>query len=95
MTLQEIFNTVVMNDEQLTINFPDKRSYDNLRVALVRKFSSYRRQCQEVGIPSYDDRFISCTPVCDAESGATTGTFQLKWLEESKRVRKQYAALKL
>lgn len=89
MTLQEIFNTVVMNDEQLTITFPDKRAYDNLRVALVRKFTGYRKQCQAVGIPSYDDRFVSCS------FDGNAGTFQLKWLEDSKRVRKQYAALKL
>lgn len=95
MTLQEIFNTVVMNDEQVTITFPDKRAYDNLRVALVRKFTGYRKQCQAVGIPSYDDRFVSCSFSVEASSGTLRASFQLKWLEDSKRVRKQYAALKL
>jgi hypothetical protein len=97
MTLQEIFNTVVMDDEQLTINLPDKRAYDNLRVALVRKFSGYRQQCQAVGIPSYDDKYLSCSFAATGEpgTGTSTGTFQLKWREDSKRVRKEYAALKL
>jgi hypothetical protein len=95
MTLQEIFNTVVMNDEQLIIPFADRRSYDSLRVALVRKFSTYRKQCQSVGVTSYDDRFVSCSVVCDADAGTTAGTFGLKWREDSKRVRKEYAAFKL
>ena len=95
MTLQEIFNTVVMNDEQLIIPFQDRRSYDSLRVALVRKFSTYRKQGQSVGITSYDDRFISCTFACNVETATATGTFELKWREDSKRVRKEYAALKL
>jgi hypothetical protein len=95
MTLQEIFNTVVMNDEQLTLTLADRRAYDNLRVALVRKYTGYKRQCQDVGIPSYDDKYLSCSFATSGDTGASTGTFQLKWLEDSKRVRKQYAALKL
>lgn len=95
MTLQEIFNTVVMNDEQLTLQLADKRAYENLRVALVRKYTGYKKQCQDVGIPSYDDKFLSCNFASDPGTGTSTGTFQLKWLEDSKRVRKQYAALKL
>ena len=84
-----------MNDEQLTISLPDRRAYDNLRVALVRKYAGYKRQCQDVGIPSYDDKFLSCSFATSSNTGTPTGTFQLKWLEDSKRVRKQYAALKL
>lgn len=89
LTLQDIFNQVVMNDEQVAIPFQDARSYNSFRTGLLRKYSRYRAACQQVGIASYDERFVSCS------FDGTVGTFQLKWAEESKRARKQYAVLKL
>lgn len=89
-SLQEIFNAVVLEEEQLVVEI-DKKSYDSLRVMLVRKFTNYRKQCQSVGIPSYDDRYVSCSFDADLQQA----TFKLKWLEESQRVRKQYAVYKL
>lgn len=91
LTLQDIFNQVVMNDETVAIPFADAKQYNSFRTGLLRKYSRYRAGCQQVGITSYDERFISCS----FDGTARVGTFQLKWLEESKRVRKQYEVLKL
>lgn len=91
LTLQDIFNSVVMNEETVVIPFSDAKSYNSFRTGLLRKFTRYRAGCQEVGITSYDERFISCS--FDSASG--TAAFQLKWAEESKRVRKQYTILTL
>lgn len=89
MTLQEIFNAVVMNDELVSVMLTDRKTYDSLRVALVRKFSNYRAVCQQAGIESYDGRFLSCTYL------ESTASFSMKWKEESKRVAKDYQVLKL
>lgn len=78
-----------MNDEPVKLQLPDAKVYNNLRTGLLRKYSRYRAGCQAVGITSYDERFISCT------FSDTLATFQLKWLEEAKRTKRQYAALKL
>lgn len=80
-----------MNDETVAIPFADAKQYNSFRTGLLRKYSRYRAGCQQVGITSYDERFISCS----FDGTARVGTFQLKWLEESKRVRKQYEVLKL
>lgn len=91
MTLQEIFNTVVMNDEPLAVPCASKRAYESLRVALLRKFSRHRIACQRIGITSYDDKFVSTSY---SESKATA-YFAMLWKEESKRVKPAYAVLKL
>jgi hypothetical protein len=90
-TLQELFNAVVMAEETVEIPFNDAKSFNNLRTMLLRKYSRYRRACQHVGIESYDERFISCT----FDQATKLGSFQLKWAEESKRVKQAYAVLKL
>jgi hypothetical protein len=91
MNLNGIFHSIVAEGDTVAVPVADKRQYDNLRTALVRKFSTYRKQCQEIGLESYDDKFMSCS----LDSGTLTATFSLKWKEESKRVAKQYAAFKL
>lgn len=91
VTLQDIFNMVVMNDEAVAIPLESKRAYENLRVALVRKFSRYRQQCQNIGLASYDDKFVSAT--YDPTQGLAS--FSLKWKEDGKRVPKEYSILKL
>lgn len=91
MTLNEIFHTVVAEGEQVTVPLADKKQYENLRTALVRKFSNYRKQCQDIGLESYDDKFMSCS----FDASICTASFALKWKEESKRVAKQYAVFKL
>lgn len=90
MTLQDIFNAVVLSGETVNIPFADASSYNSLRVALLRKFKGYRDSCQSIGMDAYNGVYISCS-----RDASGVGSFVLKPLEESKRVRKQYAALKL
>ena len=91
MTLQTIFNGVVLEDTTVEVVVESERAYENLRTSLVRKFSRYRATCQQAGIESYDERFISSTH--NSETGVAS--FRLAWLEESKRLRKQYVIHKL
>lgn len=96
MNLQAIFESVVMMDETVTLAFPDRKSYESLRVALVRKYTKYRALCGEAGIESYDDRFVSCSLRADQQAEEHfVGTFRLAWKEESKRVPRDYQVLKL
>lgn len=90
MTLQDIFNSVVLANETVSIPFADVASYNSFRVALLRKFKGYRDSCQSIGLDAYDGVYIACS-----RDASGVGTFAVKPLEESKRVRKQYAILKL
>jgi len=89
-TLQEIFNAVVLEEQTLTVN-TSKREYESLRVALVRKFSNYRTQCQLVGISSYDDRYVQCS----FDKAVQEASFRIAWREDSKRTPKDYLIYKL
>jgi hypothetical protein len=90
-TLQDIFNSVVLELETVAIPFDSKKDYENMRVSLLRKFRIYKQQCSDVGISSYDDRYLSAS--FDSVNGM--GVFQLKDQAESGRVRKQYLITKL
>lgn len=91
MTLQDIFNSVVMNDEPMAVPCASRRAYESLRVALLRKFATHRAKSQRLGIASYDDKFI-CASYNEQKASAS---FVMLWKEESKRVKPAYAALKL
>ncbi len=88
-TLQDVFNAVIA-DQQVCIEV-NKKSYESLRVSLLRKYKAYVDQCQSVGLPAYDDKYLSCQ--FDGANGMAT--FQLRWREESKRVRGSYRIFSL
>lgn len=95
MNLQSIFESVVMADETVVIEFIDRKEYESLRVALVRKFTKYRALCSEAGIESYDEKYLSCLVTSNTQAPGLVGTFRLAWKEESKRAPRDYQVLKL
>lgn len=90
-SLQDIFNTVIINDESVAVPGLTRKQYESLRVSLLRKFAAYRKQCQAVGILSYDDRYVSFS----FDVSTSTAAVQMRWKDESKRVPKDYKVLTL
>ena len=86
MHLQAVFNKLTLEKQALACSFPDKRSYESLRVSLVRKYSQFAEQCSMAGMAEYDDRYIAAT----WDDATCVATFELKNKEDSKRVPKSY-----
>ena len=88
MTLQEIFNAIVMDRETISIPTIDPAAYQSLRASLLRKFKIYKTQCQQFDIEGYGDLYIRCS----YDSTAALATFKL--LDREAAARKSYTVIR-
>lgn len=79
MNLLDVFMAAM--EAQITVEFPDKKTYDNLRTSLVRKLRKYNETQSSYGLPS--DTYLKTT----FNSTTNTGTFNIVSIED--RLRKQ------
>ena len=88
MTLQEIFNAIVMDRDTISVPDLDPAAYQSLRASLLRKFKVYKTQCQAFDIEGYGDMYIRCSydPI------AALATFKL--LDREAAARKSYAVIR-
>lgn len=91
MSLQTLFNEVVLNEHAIQTQVPTRQAYDSLRVSLIRKFAAYKKQCQSIGIPSYDYKYVSAS--FDSVTG--TAQFVLRWKDESSRCPRELLIFKV
>lgn len=88
MTLQEIFNAIVMDRETISVPTIDPAAYQSLRASLLRKFKIYKTQCQQFDIEGYSDLYIRCS----YDSTAALATFKL--LDRGAAARKSYTVIR-
>lgn len=88
MTLQEIFNAIVMDRETISVPDLDPAAYQSLRASLLRKFKTYRIQCQTFDIEGYGDMYIRCS----YDNTAAIATFKL--LDRQAAARKSYTVIR-
>lgn len=88
MTLQEIFNAIVMDRETISVPSIDLAAYQSLRASLLRKFKLYKTQCAMFDIADYGDLYIRCS----YDNTASIATFKL--LDREAAARKSYSVIR-
>lgn len=88
MTLQEIFNAIVMDRDTISIPDIDVAAYQSLRASLLRKFKIYKTQCQQFDIDGYSDLYIRCS----YDAAAAIATFKL--LDRGAASRRNYTVIR-
>lgn len=58
-----------MDGEAIRVTGLSKKEYDSLRVMLVRKFVAYKAQCSNIGMETYDDKFLKCVYAAAEQAG--------------------------
>lgn len=88
MILQEIFNAIVMDRETISVPDIDATGYQSLRVSLLRKFKTYKAQCQQFDIEGYEDLYLRCS----YDAAAAIATFKL--LDRGAASRRNYTVIR-
>jgi hypothetical protein len=87
LTPQQIFNAVIFDDAPVIVSGISKAEYNSLRVAMLRRFSTFKQSALNFDAAGYEERYIQCS----YDSIAEQGTFALKLKEEA--LRKSYAVM--
>lgn len=87
LTPQQIFNAVIFDESPVIVSGISRREYDSLRVAMLRRFSTFKQSALNFDAEGYGEKYIQCSYDPIAEQG----TFVLKLKEEA--LRKSYAVV--
>ena len=84
---QQIFNAVIFDEAPVIVSNISRREYDSLRVAMLRRFATFKQSALNFDAEGYGEKYIQCS----YDSIAEQGTFALKLKDEA--LRKSYAVL--
>ena len=87
LTPQQIFNAVIFDEAPVIVSNISRREHDSLRVAMLRRFATFKQSALNFDAEGYGEKYIQCSYDPIAEQG----TFALKLKEES--LKKSYAVL--